>query len=720
MGNESSTQNRGATAATTRQETQPARRRAAPVRCPTCRKMLIPPPGHTRFRCVCGQVLMIPSAQPVRIACSFNFQIHIKCPRCQNTLAPPEGATVFRCPCGAALRAPVQRQSSARALNIPTQPTGQGSTNNYTGQKGAGKFINDDLLPEEAIASQLQKPNDEHWIRNTDENNQLYWVRLTSEQQEAKIQELQKNCKHDMEERINDLSIDELTMKVKALGLDPNEAFDHEELKSKLMSAHEVLDKLGVEEIKKLLDSHSTDYASCVDKADMVSRLIAVAWYGESYFSDGFVSQLESENGNFNIKVVPAQKYKFDVEFKKYGITPAEVEKMSGKPFKEKLEWFRGQCKKAQIRWEDGRVQIKIRREELLRDSFNNFNRLKGNDLRRYLRFEFIGEEGVDAGGVAREWFEMVTDSCFNVDCGLFEYSGVDNLCYQINPASGIANELHTDYFFFLGRVVGKALFDHKFIRAHVTQPLYKHILGWPITMKDIEYSDYGLYKSLEDMEEASAEEIEDYYLTFSTVLDVFGEQQEIMLKENGGELDVTGRNVHEYIQLMTKYHMFERTKRQLAHFLAGLYDVIPPVWLSIFDFRELELLLCGLPNISVDDWKKNTKYRGAYTKLGANHKVVKWFWEVVEAASQEQRAMLLQYCTGTSRVPVQGFEALQGNDGNIKPFTIDSAKLSNVMYPKAHTCFNRIELPLYRTKSDLVKRLEEALSQGTTGFSDE
>ena len=140
-------------------------------------------------------------------------------------------------------------------------------------------------------------------------------------------------------------------------------------------------------------------------------------------------------------------------------------------------------------------------------------------------------------------------------------------------------------------------------------------------------------------------------------------------------------------------------------------------MFLSVFDYRELELLICGLPNINVNDWRDHTHYRGAYASKGARHKVIQWFWETLESASQEQRARFLQFCTGTSRVPVQGFAALQGNDGNIKPFTIESIKLTESVFPKAHTCFNRIELPLYKSREQLIKYITTTIQMDVTGF---
>lgn len=97
---------------------------------------------------------------------------------------------------------------------------------------------------------------------------------------------------------------------------------------------------------------------------------------------------------------------------------------------------------------------------------------------------------------------------------------------------------------------------------------------------------------------------------------------------------------------------------------------------------------------------------------------MVKWFWDVVrEDYSVEQKARLLQFTTGTSGVPASGFSMLQGNDGNIRKFTINSISKSVSIFPRAHTCFNRIDLPLYDSKKELKKFLTMAIQMEATGF---
>jgi len=163
---------------------------------------------------------------------------------------------------------------------------------------------------------------------------------------------------------------------------------------------------------------------------------------------------------------------------------------------------------------------------------------------------------------------------------------------------------------------------------------------------------------------------------------------------------------------------LLERVNEQVKKLMLGFYEVIPEALLSVFDFQELELLLCGLPEIDLDDWKSNTEYTGEYERKGNSHKVIKWFWDVVlEQFSEEKRARMLQFVTGTSGVPAQGFKYLQGNDGNIRKFTINSIPEAVSLLPKAHTCFNRLDLPQYDNKKKLSKYLMMAIDMSATGF---
>merc|ERR1711871_506390 len=108
---------------------------------------------------------------------------------------------------------------------------------------------------------------------------------------------------------------------------------------------------------------------------------------------------------------------------------------------------------------------------------------------------------------------------------------------------------------------------------------------------------------------------------------------------------------------LMARDALLDRVSAGLGVMLKGFYDVVPPALVSVFDHQELELLLCGLDVVDVDDWIANTEMSG----FRKDSNEVVWFWKFVRSLRNEQRLQLLQFVTGTSHVPAQGFSALQG-----------------------------------------------------------
>ena len=121
--------------------------------------------------------------------------------------------------------------------------------------------------------------------------------------------------------------------------------------------------------------------------------------------------------------------------------------------------------------------------------------------------------------------------------------------------------------------------------------------------------------------------------------------------------------------------------KKQLNAFLEGFYEIIPKRLISIFNEHELELLISGLPNIDIDDLKKNTQYH----KYQPASLQIQWFWRALRSFDQAERAKFLQFVTGTSKVPLQGFGSLEGMNGAQK-FQIHLEERSTDRLPTAHT----------------------------------
>eukprot|EP00537_Pseudo-nitzschia_pungens_P013973 CAMPEP_0172383768 /NCGR_PEP_ID=MMETSP1061-20121228/1579_1 /TAXON_ID=37318 /ORGANISM="Pseudo-nitzschia pungens, Strain cf. pungens" /LENGTH=972 /DNA_ID=CAMNT_0013112101 /DNA_START=55 /DNA_END=2973 /DNA_ORIENTATION=+ len=396
-----------------------------------------------------------------------------------------------------------------------------------------------------------------------------------------------------------------------------------------------------------------------------------------------------------------------------------DIERIQSQPLEKKMDWFRKSvCEELVRPWEKGHIRIVVRRgkQTLVEDSMEAILALSREDLRKRWRIEFAGEPGIEAGGLTREWFQLVTEQIFDPDFGLWLSSVNNQMSMNINPASHIINkEDYLKYFRFLGRVMGRALFDGQLIKGHMARYIYKHLLGWPVTFEDLQVQDEEYYTQLKKIN--TMKDISNLYLDFTVAENVLGRHEEMELIPGGGKTDVCAENLPEYLEANLKYRMLNQCKPQITELMLGFYDVIPAAALTVFDPCELELILCGLPVIDMDDWMDNTKYSGLFESKGKNSPVIQWFWEVVNGSDQEMKARLLQFVTGTSGVPSRGFSVLQGNDGNIKKFCVHGVSRKQNVFPKAHTCFNRIDLPDYNSKQELERYLGQAVSMSYVGF---
>ncbi|XP_037539308.1 NEDD4-like E3 ubiquitin-protein ligase WWP2 [Nematolebias whitei] len=356
-------------------------------------------------------------------------------------------------------------------------------------------------------------------------------------------------------------------------------------------------------------------------------------------------------------------------------------------------------------------VKISVSRQTLFEDSFQQIMNVKPYDLRRRLYIIMRGEEGLDYGGIAREWFFLLSHEVLNPMYCLFEYAGKNNYCLQINPASSI-NPDHLTYFRFIGRFIAMALYHGKFIDTGFTLPFYKRMLDKKPTLKDLESIDPEFYNSIMWVKENNLEEC-GVELYFAQDMEILGKVSTHQLKDDGENELVTKENKEEYISLLTDWRFTRGVEEQTKAFLDGFNEVVPLEWLRYFDEKELELMLCGMQEIDLADWQKNTIYRH-YTK---NSKQIHWFWQVVKEMDNEKRIRLLQFVTGTCRLPVGGFAELIGSNGPQK-FCIDKVG-KETWLPRSHTCFNRLDLPPYRSLEQLREKLLFAIEE-TEGFGQE
>uniref|UniRef100_K3WCL7 HECT-type E3 ubiquitin transferase n=1 Tax=Globisporangium ultimum (strain ATCC 200006 / CBS 805.95 / DAOM BR144) TaxID=431595 RepID=K3WCL7_GLOUD len=398
-----------------------------------------------------------------------------------------------------------------------------------------------------------------------------------------------------------------------------------------------------------------------------------------------------------------------------------DLEEIAALTFHEKNKWFLAEVQKRWRNYDEGHIQFVVRREHLVSDSMEQMLKCPPSRFWERLRIYFENEPGLDAGGLIREWYEKLSESLFNDDFGLFISTKGENLGYWINPASASKVKDHLHYYEFVGRLLAKALIEGYNMKMSLALPLIKHILSVPISFSDLEFLDEDLYKNAMWMKKNDHAELLNIDFTVQVITSE-GKSTTEELKPGGSNIDVTDANKKEYLELLLKHYMFRSISDQLGALLKGFYDVMPAFLLSVFDYQEFDLLLSGIPDIDVSDWHAHSEVR--WIKLEkpspAEHRVLEWFWEILAAFTAEERARLLQFATGTSRVPVQGFKALMSSDGRVRRFTIQFVQRGpppTGLMPKGHTCFNRIDLPLYHTMEELMNYLTLVINMEISGF---
>lgn len=213
-------------------------------------------------------------------------------------------------------------------------------------------------------------------------------------------------------------------------------------------------------------------------------------------------------------------------------------------------------------------LQLQVRRDHVFHDSYKSLSFKNGDEMKfSKLNIRFSGEEGVDAGGVTREWFQVLTRQMFDANYALFVPVSSDRTTFHPNKLSGI-NDEHLFFFKFIGRIIGKALYEGRLLDCYFSRAVYKRILGKPVSVKDMESFDPEYYKSLSWMLNNDITDI--ITETFSVEDDEFGVTKISDLCENGRNIPVTEENKHDYVRLVVEHKLLSSVKEQMENFLKG------------------------------------------------------------------------------------------------------------------------------------------------------
>ncbi|XP_071198365.1 ubiquitin-protein ligase E3A-like isoform X2 [Salvelinus alpinus] len=345
-------------------------------------------------------------------------------------------------------------------------------------------------------------------------------------------------------------------------------------------------------------------------------------------------------------------------------------------------------------------LRLKVRRDHIIDDALVRLEMISMEnpaDLRKQLFVEFEGEQGVDEGGVSKEFFQLVLEEMFNPDIGMFTYDESTKL-FWFNPSS-LENEAQ---FTLIGIVLGLAIYNNCILDVHFPMVVYRKLMGKKGTYLDLADSHPVQYQSLKELLDYEGDVEEDMMITFQiSQTDLFGDPITYDLKENGDKIPVNADNRKEFVCLYGDYILNKSVERQFKAFRRGFQMVTNESPLNcLFRPEEVELLICGSRNLDFHALEETTEYDGGYNK---DCRIIKDFWETVHSFGEEDKRLFLQFTTGTDRAPVGGLGKLKMIIAKNGP---DTDRL-----PTSHTCFNALLLPEYDTKEKLKERLLKAVT---------
>ena len=343
---------------------------------------------------------------------------------------------------------------------------------------------------------------------------------------------------------------------------------------------------------------------------------------------------------------------------------------------------------------------LNVRRDKLIEDTLNAVSSREVN-LQKQLKVKFVNEQGVDEGGVKKEFFLLLVRQLFDANYGMFNYNEKTRLfwfnMYSFEPK--IKFEL-------IGIILGLALFNNVILDIKFPLVIYKKLLDIKPELIDMKECDPELYNNLNYLKTTKEQNLKELlYINFTATNDKFGEKVVIPLKENGENIFIDNTNKDEYVELFLDWYFNKSIEDFFSYFKKGFFRVCDKQLAPILRPEELELIICGTQLLDFYELQKSTKYEDGYKK---NSITIKYFWEVLFEFTEEEKKKFLFFVTGCDRAPINGLGSLIITISRWGP---DSDKL-----PTAHTCFNHLLIPDYQNKNKLKKNLTIAISN-SEGF---
>ncbi|KAI5148628.1 ubiquitin-protein ligase E3 A [Enteropsectra breve] len=337
---------------------------------------------------------------------------------------------------------------------------------------------------------------------------------------------------------------------------------------------------------------------------------------------------------------------------------------------------------------------VSIRREQIYGDTIALIADKKGQELKKQLKIKFVDEDGIDSGGIRKEFFQLLGLAIPNSSAFLI----TKNNRVWLRPGSDL-QELKA-----VGKIVGMALYNDVVLSIPFPALIFKKMLCTPLGFEDLHDIEPEQFVSLNNFELPNEAEAEGIGMYFTADYMADGVIKTAELVPGGREIKVTGSNLLAFKASYANFFTSIVVEKEFDAFLSGFNEIIHKDALKSFRPCELEKILMGIDELNISAIIKSTVYVG-YTR---NDAIIKAFWELVKSFSEEDKRKLLQFITGNDRMPISGPCSLK--------LTIIKNGCDTERLPSSQTCFNTLLLPEYSDSSKLASKLTTAIKL-TAGF---
>ncbi|UMM16628.1 hypothetical protein L5515_013563 [Caenorhabditis briggsae] len=368
-------------------------------------------------------------------------------------------------------------------------------------------------------------------------------------------------------------------------------------------------------------------------------------------------------------------------------------------------------------------TNLTVRRDQIYMDAFEKYKpkavkddvrELKANIRVKMINWAGSNEQGVDGGGIFREFLSELLKDAFSVNRGFFTETTESKLLYPNPTAIYLLGADCLTHYQFIGRMIGKLIYERQLQEVRFAEFFIAQLFEDRTKDVDLQHMksfDPLIFKNLKALQTTSEQELDELQLDFSVVTSDVGLVRTVNLKPNGSNQRVTVDNVHEYIRLYVNYYLKQRIATMVGAIRRGISEVVNIEWMSMFAPHELQILIAGFEEVfTIKELQQNCQITFGMASSTTDQDFIEMIWDVIDKLSKDDKMAFLRFVTGCSRAPVDGLKSLYPKMGILVIST------SEEELPTSATCMNLLRIPKYSNRTKLEEKLRYAINSGA-GF---